>query len=98
MESPIGHADEKPFGFAWSIRLRAYAGNRVPYKPCDRWHIRLMRDNGTRYARRKPRLRQAPPPDSAAASNTATKQLNADFNPDVDGFESFVMNDGTTCA
>jgi hypothetical protein len=28
----------------------------------------------------------------------ATKALNADFNPDVDGFESFVMNDGSTCA
>jgi hypothetical protein len=28
----------------------------------------------------------------------ATKSLNVDFNPDVDGFESFVMNDGSTCA
>lgn len=28
----------------------------------------------------------------------ATKLLNADFNPDVDGFESFVMTDGSTCA
>jgi hypothetical protein len=28
----------------------------------------------------------------------ATKALNADFNADVDGFESFVMNDGSTCA
>ena len=28
----------------------------------------------------------------------ATKLLNADFNPEVDGFESFVMNDGSTCA
>ena len=27
----------------------------------------------------------------------ATKARNADFNPDVDGFESFVMNDGSTC-
>ena len=27
----------------------------------------------------------------------ATKLLNADFNPDVDGCESFVMNDGSTC-
>lgn len=26
-----------------------------------------------------------------------TKALNADFNPDVDGFESFAMNDGSTC-
>lgn len=26
-----------------------------------------------------------------------TKQLNADFNPDVDGFESFAMNDGSVC-
>jgi hypothetical protein len=28
----------------------------------------------------------------------ATKDLNADFNPEVDGFESFVMNDGSVCA
>jgi len=28
----------------------------------------------------------------------ATKQMNADFNPDVDGFESFAMNDGSVCA
>jgi hypothetical protein len=28
----------------------------------------------------------------------ATKSLNAEFNPEVDGFESFVMNDGSTCA
>jgi hypothetical protein len=28
----------------------------------------------------------------------ATKELNADFNPDVDGFESFVMNDRSVCA
>jgi hypothetical protein len=28
----------------------------------------------------------------------ATKALNSDFNADVDGFESFVMNDGSTCA
>ncbi|MFY9718738.1 MAG: hypothetical protein WAK16_03755 [Candidatus Cybelea sp.] len=28
----------------------------------------------------------------------ATKLHNADFNPDVDGCESFVMNDGSTCA
>jgi hypothetical protein len=27
----------------------------------------------------------------------ATKLYNADFNPEVDGFESFVMNDGSTC-
>lgn len=27
-----------------------------------------------------------------------TKALNADFNPDVDGFESFAMNDGSVCA
>jgi len=27
-----------------------------------------------------------------------TKALNAGFNPEVDGFESFVMNDGSTCA
>jgi hypothetical protein len=28
----------------------------------------------------------------------ATKQLNANFNPEVDGLESFVMNDGSVCA
>jgi hypothetical protein len=28
----------------------------------------------------------------------ATKALNGDFNPDVDGFESFAMNDGSVCA
>jgi hypothetical protein len=28
----------------------------------------------------------------------ATKQLNADFNPEVDGLESFAMNDGSICA
>ncbi len=33
-----------------------------------------------------------------AVNWAATKALNADFNPDVDGFESFVMNDGSTCA
>ncbi len=27
----------------------------------------------------------------------ATKALNADFNPDVDGCESFVMRDGSLC-
>jgi len=27
-----------------------------------------------------------------------TKALNEDFNPDVDGYESFAMNDGTVCA
>ncbi|HTV91655.1 MAG TPA: hypothetical protein VMG98_02970 [Verrucomicrobiae bacterium] len=33
-----------------------------------------------------------------AVSWPATKALNVDFNPDVDGFESFAMNDGSTCA
>jgi len=28
----------------------------------------------------------------------ATKRLNEDFNPEVDGFESFAMNDGSVCA
>ena len=28
----------------------------------------------------------------------ATKIHNEDFNPDVDGCESFVMNDGSICA
>jgi hypothetical protein len=28
----------------------------------------------------------------------STKEHNADFNPDVDGFESFLMNDGSECA
>jgi hypothetical protein len=27
----------------------------------------------------------------------ATKKLNEDFNPEVDGLESFAMNDGTVC-
>lgn len=27
----------------------------------------------------------------------ATKTLNAEFNPDVDGCESFVMNDKSVC-
>ncbi len=27
----------------------------------------------------------------------ATKSLNADFNPDVDGCESFAMRDGSVC-
>jgi hypothetical protein len=27
----------------------------------------------------------------------ATKALNAEFNPDVDGCESFAMNDGSLC-
>jgi hypothetical protein len=27
-----------------------------------------------------------------------TKNHNADFNPEVDGCESFVMNDGSVCA
>lgn len=27
----------------------------------------------------------------------ATKRLNADFNPDVDGCESFAMKDGSVC-
>ena len=27
----------------------------------------------------------------------ATKVLNEDFNPEVDGFESFSMNDGRVC-
>jgi hypothetical protein len=28
----------------------------------------------------------------------ATKLHNAEFNPEVDGFESFIMNDGSRCA
>jgi hypothetical protein len=28
----------------------------------------------------------------------ATKLHNAEFNPEVDGFESYVMNDGSICA
>ena len=34
----------------------------------------------------------------AAVNWAATKLHNADFNPEVDGFESFIMNDGSTCA
>jgi len=33
-----------------------------------------------------------------AVNWTKTKMLNEDFNPDVDGFESFAMNDGSVCA
>jgi hypothetical protein len=33
-----------------------------------------------------------------AVNWSATKELNEDFNPEVDGFESFVMNDGSLCA
>ncbi len=33
----------------------------------------------------------------SAVNWPATKLHNADFNPEVDGFESFVMNDGSTC-
>ena len=33
----------------------------------------------------------------AAVDWPATKAHNADFNPDVDGFESFLMNDGSAC-
>ncbi len=28
----------------------------------------------------------------------ATKELNEDFNPEVDGFESYAMKDGSVCA
>ncbi|MGA8532596.1 MAG: hypothetical protein WB615_00645 [Candidatus Tumulicola sp.] len=28
----------------------------------------------------------------------STKAHNAEFNPDVDGFESFLMRDGSACA
>jgi hypothetical protein len=34
----------------------------------------------------------------SAVNWPATKALNAGFNPDVDGCESFAMNDGSTCA
>ena len=33
----------------------------------------------------------------AAVNWPATKSLNEDFNPEVDGYESFAMNDGTIC-
>lgn len=33
-----------------------------------------------------------------AVNWSATKKFNEDFNPEVDGFESFVMNDGSICA
>lgn len=32
-----------------------------------------------------------------AVDATATKALNDDFNPDVDGCESFVLADGSVC-
>jgi len=34
----------------------------------------------------------------AAVDWAATKALNEDFNPDVDGFESFALKDGSVCA
>jgi len=34
----------------------------------------------------------------AAVDWDATKRLNEDFNPEVDGCESFVMRDKTVCA
>jgi len=34
----------------------------------------------------------------AAVNWPATKRLNEDFNSEVDGFESFAMNDGSVCA
>jgi hypothetical protein len=34
----------------------------------------------------------------AAVNWPATKLRNEDFNPDVDGCESYVMNDGSVCA
>ena len=34
----------------------------------------------------------------AAVDWPATKRRNADFNAEVDGFESFVMRDGSVCA
>jgi hypothetical protein len=39
-----------------------------------------------------------PPPQEPAVNWPATKRLNEDFNPEVDGCESFVMNDGSVCA
>ena len=44
-----------------------------------------------------PKVRAAARQDPAV-NWPATKAKNVDFNPDVDGFESFVMNDGSTCA
>lgn len=34
----------------------------------------------------------------SAVNWPATKALNGDFNPEVDGFESFAMADGSVCA
>jgi hypothetical protein len=44
------------------------------------------------YQKARAAARQDPNVDTAR-----TKALNADFNPDVDGCESFVMRDGSVC-
>jgi hypothetical protein len=51
--------------------------------------------NGPQFSNLKARAvaRQEP-----AVNWPATKRLNEDFNSEVDGFESFSMNDGSVCA
>ena len=44
------------------------------------------------YTKARAAARQEPAVDWAA-----TKALNGDFNPEVDGCESFVMRDGSVC-
>jgi hypothetical protein len=53
----------------------------------------LAKDPQFSNAKVRAAARQEPAVDWAA-----TKALNADFNPDVDGFESFVMRDRSRCA
>ncbi|MDQ2663959.1 MAG: hypothetical protein M3Y18_08010 [Candidatus Eremiobacteraeota bacterium] len=44
------------------------------------------------YVKARAAARQDPAVDTGG-----TKQLNGDFNPDVDGCESFAMRDGSVC-
>lgn len=44
------------------------------------------------YTKARAAARQEP-----AVDWTATKSLNEDFNPEVDGCESFAMRDGSVC-
>jgi len=52
----------------------------------------LTRDTQFSYVKARAAARKNDQIDRAA-----TKALNADFNPDVDGCESFVMRDGSRC-
>lgn len=53
----------------------------------------LVKDSQFSNSKARGAARQDP-----AVNWPATKKLNEDFNPEVDGFESFAMNDGSVCA